>query len=129
MRRDDEFIARQSHDCMHHLIAYCFGLKVCLKVANPRWRGVPFLMSAGKALDERRCEVRIKFKPGCRSGSSIFDNSGSSGSSGSSSSGSGSGSGSGKVNTNGGRASVEGNELVIRIQPDAAVYYKTVTKV
>eukprot|EP00465_Bigelowiella_longifila_P002982 CAMPEP_0185261996 /NCGR_PEP_ID=MMETSP1359-20130426/10256_1 /TAXON_ID=552665 /ORGANISM="Bigelowiella longifila, Strain CCMP242" /LENGTH=596 /DNA_ID=CAMNT_0027848801 /DNA_START=97 /DNA_END=1887 /DNA_ORIENTATION=+ len=34
-----------------------------LSIDNDRWRGVPFLMSAGKALDERKCEVRIRFKP------------------------------------------------------------------
>ena len=29
-----------------------------LQVDNTRWRGVPFLMTAGKGLDERLCEVR-----------------------------------------------------------------------
>ena len=28
-----------------------------LQVNNTRWRGVPFLMTAGKGLDERLCEV------------------------------------------------------------------------
>jgi glucose-6-phosphate 1-dehydrogenase len=28
-----------------------------LQVDNARWRGVPFLMTAGKGLDERLCEV------------------------------------------------------------------------
>ena len=28
-----------------------------LQVDNTRWRGVPFLMTAGKGLDERLCEV------------------------------------------------------------------------
>ena len=36
---------------------------VVLKVENERWSGVPFLMKAGKGLDERMAEVRIKFKP------------------------------------------------------------------
>jgi len=36
---------------------------VTLFVKNPRWDGVPFIFTAGKALDERKCEVRIKFKP------------------------------------------------------------------
>lgn len=35
---------------------------VVLKVENDRWQGVPFLMRAGKALDERLAEVRITFK-------------------------------------------------------------------
>ena len=34
-----------------------------LRVENERWSGVPFLMKAGKGLDERMAEVRIKFKP------------------------------------------------------------------
>ena len=29
-----------------------------LQVDNTRWRGVPFLMTAGKGVDERLCEVR-----------------------------------------------------------------------
>ena len=33
------------------------------KVDNERWRGVPFLLSAGKGLDERLCEIRVRFKP------------------------------------------------------------------
>jgi len=33
-----------------------------LQVDNTRWRGVPFLMTAGKGLDERLCEVRIRYK-------------------------------------------------------------------
>eukprot|EP00656_Telonema_subtile_P008687 TRINITY_DN14057_c0_g1_i1.p1 TRINITY_DN14057_c0_g1~~TRINITY_DN14057_c0_g1_i1.p1 ORF type:complete len:217 (+),score=43.83 TRINITY_DN14057_c0_g1_i1:2-652(+) len=36
---------------------------VCLKIENDRWSGVPFLISAGKGLDEKLCEVRIVFKP------------------------------------------------------------------
>ena len=34
-----------------------------LRVDNERWRGVPFLLSAGKGLDERLCEFRVRFKP------------------------------------------------------------------
>lgn len=30
-----------------------------LHVNNPRWAGVPFVMKAGKALSERKAEVRI----------------------------------------------------------------------
>jgi glucose-6-phosphate 1-dehydrogenase len=35
---------------------------VCLYVNTPRWEGVPFILKAGKALDERKAEVRIQFK-------------------------------------------------------------------
>jgi len=63
---------------------------VVLKINNARWKGVPFLMRAGKGLDERMAEVRITFKP--QSFNSIIPG--------------------------------ESNELVLRIQPDEAVYLK-----
>ena len=31
-------------------------------VNNARWRGVPFILKAGKALNERKAEIRIQFK-------------------------------------------------------------------
>lgn len=33
-----------------------------LWIHNPRWEGVPFIMKAGKALNEAKVEVRIQFK-------------------------------------------------------------------
>jgi len=36
---------------------------VVLNVDNARWKGVPFLFTAGKGMDERVCEIRIRFKP------------------------------------------------------------------
>lgn len=36
---------------------------VRLEVNNPRWRGVPFKIIAGKGADEKKNEVRIRFKP------------------------------------------------------------------
>lgn len=33
-----------------------------LKINNPRWHGVPFIMKAGKSLNERKAEMRIQFK-------------------------------------------------------------------
>lgn len=37
---------------------------VCLRtfVNTPTWQGVPFILEAGKALDERLCEVRLFFR-------------------------------------------------------------------
>lgn len=35
---------------------------IMLRVNTPRWRGVPFIMKAGKALNERKAEIRIQFK-------------------------------------------------------------------
>merc|ERR1711953_1401415 len=68
---------------------------VTLQIDNSRWRGVPFMMRAGKGLDERMAEVRITFK------GQAFN----------------------KL--------VDGaqNELVMRIQPDEAIYLKCMNKV
>ena len=67
----------------------------CLRIKNERWDGVPFIIKSGKALNERKAEIRIQFKdvPG-----DIFD---------------------GVCNR---------NELVIRVQPDEAIYFKFNTK-
>ncbi|XP_002735158.1 glucose-6-phosphate 1-dehydrogenase-like, partial [Saccoglossus kowalevskii] len=64
-------------------------------IQNERWDGVPFILKCGKALNERKAEVRIQFEdaPG-----DIFDG----------------------MNKR--------NELVIRVQPDEAVYCKFMTK-
>jgi glucose-6-phosphate 1-dehydrogenase len=70
----------------------------CLRVNNPRWQGVPFLMTAAKGMDERKCEVRITFKP---SAQGLFQAAG----------------------------EQHQNELVLRIQPNEAIYWKTMTKV
>lgn len=66
-----------------------------MRIRNERWDGVPFIMKSGKALNERKAEVRIQFKamPG-----DIFDD------------------------------SCARNELVIRVQPDEAIYMKVSLK-
>jgi len=61
-----------------------------LWIHNPRWEGVPFILKAGKALNESKVEVRIQFKDVTQG---IFKD-------------------------------VARNELVIRIQPNEAVYLK-----
>ncbi len=67
-------------------------------IHNKRWEGVPFIMKAGKALNERRAEVRLQLKspPG---GSQMFDG-----------------------------QEIPRNELVIRLQPEEAIYMKTNVK-
>lgn len=65
-----------------------------LNIDNDRWRGVPFLMRAGKGLDERMAEVRITFKE--QPFNSLVP---------------------------GGA-----NELVMRIQPEEAIYLKCMNK-
>eukprot|EP00729_Bicosta_minor_P016638 gene16638-4456_t len=67
-----------------------------LRINNPRWDGVPFIMRAGKALDERKAEIRIQFKDVA---GSLFPD-----------------------------GTAARNELVVRIQPDEAVWLKTVGK-
>ncbi len=63
-------------------------------IHTPPWEGVPFIMKAGKALEERKGELRIQFKdaPAARF---MFD---------------------GVV--------VPRNELVLRLQPSEVVYFK-----
>jgi glucose-6-phosphate 1-dehydrogenase len=57
---------------------------IVLHVNNDRWKNVPVIMKAGKALNERLLEIVLQFK--------------------------------------------QGNELVIRIQPDESVYFRVNTK-
>ncbi|ODV84788.1 hypothetical protein CANARDRAFT_28928 [[Candida] arabinofermentans NRRL YB-2248] len=66
-----------------------------LEVDNDRWRGVPVILRAGKALNEGKVEIRVQFKET----NGLFD------------------------------SSINRNELVIRIQPDEAMYMKMNTKV
>ena len=69
-------------------------------IDNSRWDGVPFLMKAGKALDRRYAEIRIQFR---HVPGNLYKAQGSSE----------------KLT----------NELVIRIQPDEAIYLKINNKV
>ena len=66
-----------------------------LSVDNERWRGVPFLLTAGKGLDERLCEVRVRFRPQPYNRLMGVDSQ---------------------------------NELVLRVQPDEAIYMVAVAK-
>mmetsp|Transcript_31867 Transcript_31867/g.95901 ORF Transcript_31867/g.95901 Transcript_31867/m.95901 type:complete len:539 (-) Transcript_31867:1138-2754(-) len=66
-----------------------------LGINNERWQGVPFIMRAGKALDERKAEVRIQFK---EVSADIF------------------------------KSGVFRNELVIRIQPNEAIWMNVANK-
>ncbi|WFD45133.1 hypothetical protein MPSI1_003810 [Malassezia psittaci] len=65
-----------------------------LHVDNERWKGVPFIIKAGKALDEGSVDIRVQYKP---AKNAMVDN-------------------------------AKRNELVIRIQPDEAIYMKCNTK-
>lgn len=69
-----------------------------MRIRNDRWDGVPFIVKAGKALDEKKVEIRIQFKT-CPAGlwaDEIMDS--------------------------------HRNELVMRLQPDEAIYMKVNVK-
>jgi len=72
-----------------------------LQVDNTRWRGVPFLMTAGKGLDERLCEVRVRYKQKPHN----------------------------KLITVMSGRQLHANELVMRIQPNESLYMTTMSKV
>ena len=76
-----------------------FALTV-LRVNNERWEGVPFIVEAGKALNEHKCEIRLQLKdvPG-----DLFA----------------------AQRVNGRQAR---NEFVVRLQPDPAIYMKMTVK-
>ncbi|TYI95790.1 hypothetical protein E1A91_D01G023500v1 [Gossypium mustelinum] len=73
-----------------------------LFIDNARWDGVPFLMKAGKALHNKRAEIRVQFRhvPG-----NLYNR---------------------NFGTDLDQAT---NELVIRVQPDEAIYLKINNKV
>ncbi|XP_038704145.1 glucose-6-phosphate 1-dehydrogenase, chloroplastic-like isoform X2 [Tripterygium wilfordii] len=73
-----------------------------LFINNARWDGVPFLMKAGKALHNKGAEIRVQFRhvPG-----NLYNRS------------------------NGPDLDRDTNELVIRVQPDEAIYLKINNKV
>ena len=69
-----------------------------IMIDNERWQGVPFIVTAGKGLDDRVSEVRIHFKS---IATNIFC---------------------------GDDSCLPTNQLSIRIQPDEAIYLKIVNK-
>lgn len=52
---DDPTILNKESNCPTFVALRCY-------INNPRWYGVPIIFQAGKALDERKCEVRVQFK-------------------------------------------------------------------
>ncbi|KAJ8467048.1 hypothetical protein OPV22_029600 [Ensete ventricosum] len=76
--------------------------RAALFIDNARWDGVPFLMKAGKALHTRRAEIRVQFRhvPG-----NLYKR---------------------NFGTDLDKAT---NELVIRVQPDEAIYLKINNKI
>jgi glucose-6-phosphate 1-dehydrogenase len=52
---DDETIENKDTNCPTYAAVRCF-------IHTPRWSGVPFILEAGKGLNEHICEARIRFK-------------------------------------------------------------------
>ncbi|MFH4976758.1 hypothetical protein AB6A40_003467 [Gnathostoma spinigerum] len=69
---------------------------IILKINNERWDGVPFFLKCGKALNERKAEVRIQYR---NIAGDIYP-----------------------------EGKLKRNELVMRVQPDEAVYLKQMSK-
>lgn len=104
-----------------------------LYVQNSRWYGVPFILKCGKALNERKAEIRVQFK---EPPNMLFSNA-SANEEGNANrqvspefqkqlaefTGISEG-----VNADGSPYSAHNNELVMRIQPDEAVYMKVMCK-
>ena len=69
-----------------------------LKINNPRWAGVPIILKAGKALNERKAEMRLQFKD-APAAEYLFEG-----------------------------HDCPRNEIVLRLQPHEAIYVKTNVK-
>lgn len=52
---DDPTIDNKDTNCPTYAALRC-------RIHTPRWEGVPFILEAGKALDEKLCEVRVRFR-------------------------------------------------------------------
>mmetsp|Transcript_62692 Transcript_62692/g.162711 ORF Transcript_62692/g.162711 Transcript_62692/m.162711 type:complete len:547 (+) Transcript_62692:91-1731(+) len=89
---EDDSIAEKDREEAKYCSTFA---QLVVRINNDRWRGVPFIIRAGKGLDESKCEARIQFK------ASYADE---------------------KVFGEG--SSCARNELVLRVSPDEAVYYK-----
>ena len=78
--------------------------QVVLSINNERWAGVPFILRAGKALNEKKAEIRIQFRdaPGV-----MFDE---------------------DLHEHDPHGKLARDELVIRVQPNEAIYLKVNTK-
>lgn len=87
---DDPTIQNKNSNTPTFVAIRCF-------VHTPRWAGVPFIFKAGKAMNERKAEMRIQFKDAPAS-TFLFD------------------------------SKCPRNELVMRMQPNEAIYMKSNVK-
>lgn len=88
---DDSSIENKDTNCPTFAMVRMF-------INTPRWYGVPFILKAGKAVDERKAEMRIQFKD-APAATFLFAG-----------------------------QDCPRNELVLRMQPHEAVYMKTNVK-
>lgn len=88
---DDPTIENKDTNCPTYAV-------IKLKINTPRWHGVPIILKAGKALDEKKSEMRIQFKD-APAAEYLFQG-----------------------------QDCPRNELVLRLQPHEAVYMKTNVK-
>lgn len=97
IRDEDVVLARHDDGGADDANAPTFAT-VVLYVDNPRWRGVPFIVKAGKGMDQRKIDVRLQLKDAPRS-DRLFD---------------------GKR--------CPRNEIVIRFTPNESIYIRTNVK-
>jgi len=56
---EDESIAAELREKAQFVPTFA---QVVVRINNTRWHGVPFIVKAGKALNERKAEIRVQFK-------------------------------------------------------------------
>lgn len=56
---EDDSIAEKDREKAKYCATFA---QLVLRINNDRWWGVPFIIRAGKGLEESKCEVRIQFK-------------------------------------------------------------------
>jgi len=88
---EDDSIAEADRGIAQHCSTFA---QLVIQIDNDRWRGVPFIIRAGKGLEESKCEVRVQFKE-THSDARVFKGQGH-----------------------------PRNELVMRVSPEEAVYLK-----
>eukprot|EP00930_Biecheleria_cincta_P002437 TRINITY_DN10344_c0_g1_i1.p1 TRINITY_DN10344_c0_g1~~TRINITY_DN10344_c0_g1_i1.p1 ORF type:complete len:628 (-),score=144.43 TRINITY_DN10344_c0_g1_i1:440-2278(-) len=88
---EDDSIAEADRETAKYCPTFC---QMVARIDNDRWRGVPFIIRAGKGIDASKCEVRIQFK-NADPAPKLF-----------------------------GDKKCPRNELVMRVSPDEAIYMK-----
>lgn len=85
---EDATITNKDSNCPTFAIIRCF-------INNPRWAGIPIIFKAGKALNERKAEMRVQFKS-APAAETLF-----------------------------GGVEVPRNEIVMKLQPNESIYLKS----